>query len=108
MQFTHISTNKFVAKIQDFFFLCLLYTKQKTPRIRYPVSQEGQSVGYQRIVFESCFFCKSKTQTQDFCIQTTPYEALSGWGSGKEYLDIVFKIQENFIIMIYNTIDMFF
>ena len=36
------------------------------------------------------------------------YEALSGWGSGKVFLDIIFKIQENLIIMISNTIEMLF
>ena len=36
------------------------------------------------------------------------YEALSDWGSRKVFLDIVFKIQENLIIMICNTIDMLF
>ena len=32
------------------------------------------------------------------------YEALSGWGSGKVFLDIIFKIQENLLIMIFNSI----
>ena len=36
------------------------------------------------------------------------YEALSGWGSGKVLLDIIFKIQENKLIMISNTIEIFF
>ena len=34
------------------------------------------------------------------------YEALLGWGSGKVFLDIIFKIQENMLKMILNTIDM--
>ena len=38
----------------------------------------------------------------------TKFEALSGWGSGKVFLDIIFKIQENLIVMISNTIEMLF
>ena len=33
---------------------------------------------------------------------------MSGWGSGKVFLDIIFKIQENLIIMISNSIEMLF
>ena len=36
------------------------------------------------------------------------YEALSGWGSGKVLLDFIFKIQENLLIMISNTIQILF
>ena len=36
------------------------------------------------------------------------YEALSGWGAGKEFLGIIFKIQEYLIIMIAYTIDMLY
>ena len=36
------------------------------------------------------------------------YEALSGWGSGKVFLDINFKIQENVLKIISNTIEMLF
>ena len=39
---------------------------------------------------------------------TGMYEALSGSGSGKVFLDIIIKIQENLIIMISNTIEMLF
>ena len=50
--------------------------KTKTLHTRYTVSQEGQIVGFQRIVLELCFFFgKPKTQTQDFSIQTTPYSS---------------------------------
>ena len=35
-------------------------------------------------------------------------EALQGWGSGKIFLYIIFKIQENFKIMISYTIEMLF
>ena len=41
-------------------------------------------------------------------IQIVNYEALSGWGSRKVFLDIIFKIQENLIIMISSTIEMLF
>ena len=36
------------------------------------------------------------------------YEALWGWCSGKVFLDIIFKMQENLLIMISNTIEMLF
>ena len=41
------------------------------------------------------------------CFMVT-YEALSCWGSGKVFLDIIFKIQEYLIEMISNAIEMLF
>ena len=47
-------------------------------------------------------------QPVKYKFQKSTYEALSGWGSGKVFLDIIVKIQENLIIMISNTIEMLF
>ena len=40
--------------------------------------------------------------------EVKPYDAISGWGSGKVFLDIIFKIQQNMLNMFSNTLDMLF
>ena len=46
--------------------------------------------------------------THLYTLWVRTYEALSGWGSGKVLLDIIFKIKENYLIMISNTIEILF
>ena len=36
------------------------------------------------------------------------YDAISGWGSGKVFLEIIFKIQQNMLNIFSNTLDMLF
>ena len=45
---------------------------------------------------------------RNYTTNTLAYEALSGWGSGKVFLYIIFKMQENMLQIISNTIEMLF
>ena len=54
----------------------------------------------EKLYFPKCLFLIEQIETV--------YEALSGWSYGKVFLDIIFKIQENFIIMICNTRDVIY